>query len=101
VITARKFDFSPTISLATSRYYPRKRLQQELIRGADSFFALLCAKKRPTSLTLHTGKLLHLVGCRSGGGRKSRCMVGHDSPTFFEFPEIKREDSRRAILFSF
>jgi hypothetical protein len=48
VITARKFDFSPTMSLATSRYYPRKSPQQELIRGADSFFALLWAKKRPT-----------------------------------------------------
>jgi hypothetical protein len=45
VITARKFDFSSVRISATSRYYPRKSLQQELIRGADSFFAPLWVKK--------------------------------------------------------
>jgi hypothetical protein len=43
VITARKFDSSAVRISATSSYYPRKSLQQELIRDADSFFALLKA----------------------------------------------------------
>jgi len=45
VITARKFDFSPVRISAASRYYPRKSPQQELIRGADSFFATWWVKK--------------------------------------------------------
>jgi hypothetical protein len=45
VITTRKFDSSAVRISAASSYYPRKSLQQELIRDADSFFALFCTKK--------------------------------------------------------
>ena len=58
-------------------------------------------RKQPTWWTLRSGEIFQLVRCSSGGSRKSRCVIGHDSPAFFEFPKIEREDSRRPVLFSF